>query len=654
MNALQRCLGALLAACLLASCGGGTDPAQLTTSVGTAGPLAVARAQPAVENGLAVTAILKQSEVRVGRTVFEYVFKISVQNGAQALQGVTARLVGVGPGTTIVDGDVAVGNLAANGTATPADTITLRHDRTLPFSIALLGWQLSGTPVGAVPASVQLTPAQRVVGAGAALPIAATVFDGAGQPITPTPAISYVVTAIPGAAMGALPGTSAGAVTTSANSRGNFLVTGTVAGSAVTSQFTFTVIQNATQSKNSGLYVGLSSALAGSERSLAQLATALQNNDGVAATAAAAALAAAAATVEPNRLSFSTAYEPDLGFVPPASKLTANGLPPGGGDAGYASASAQLRAKLQQITTLLNSPGSDTTANNAKIAQYRNELQAIVNTLATAAATPSPNGVASQAELVSDLLARDVPLLLRAIAARTAAELQAPGGLASRSNASGAPLQPAQFGIGSLLNALGPIGQLVNKIYGEYLQQIQNMVIILIAKDLLDAFVPQVIHINGVLSGAALLGPYAYHYPNSYIDLEGISVAAAQTADVYLIGGAAVNALGGLLGSIAPPSNPKSLDEIYKYFDALIDAIKSVNLAYEQAHQQPNFVISNSFSENFGCLPSLSDNCIEMHYNGGFENVSGGSVSFTVLMLVRNGGPRPQTGSIVLSFAPGT
>ena len=65
-------------------------------------------------------------------------------------------------------------------------------------------------------------------------------------------------------------------------------------------------------------------------------------------------------------------------------------------------------------------------------------------------------------------------------------------------------------------------------------------------------------------------------------------------------------------------------------------------------------MITNSFSENFGCLPSLSDFCIEMHYPNGFENVSGGLVSFTVLMLIRSNGPQPQYGTRLLAVAPGT
>jgi len=45
---------------------------------------------------------------------------------------------------------------------------------------------------------------------------------------------------------------------------------------------------------------------------------------------------------------------------------------------------------------------------------------------------------------------------------------------------------------------------------------------------------------------------------------------------------------------------------------------------------------------------------MEMQYPSGFKNVSGGNVSFTVLILIRTGGARPQHGSGVFNFAPGT
>ena len=128
-----------------------------------------------------------------------------------------------------------------------------------------------------------------------------------------------------------------------------------------------------------------------------------------------------------------------------------------------------------------------------------------------------------------------------------------------------------------------------------------------------------------------------------------------QSADVYLVGNAAVNALGGAASAITSlPKNPRKLSELVSYFKGVMDAIDGVGEAYDLAHQQPAYVLADSF-DNGGCLFALSDSCIELHYPTGFRNVSGGGrVAFTVLFFVRTSGPRPQYGSMVRNFAPNT
>lgn len=94
---------------------------------------------------IAVVSLTKLSETRVTRTEYDYVFQVNVRNGAQALRGARQALVGAGAGTTIIDGSVQIGALGPNAVASPADTITLRHNRTLPFDERALRWNASGT-----------------------------------------------------------------------------------------------------------------------------------------------------------------------------------------------------------------------------------------------------------------------------------------------------------------------------------------------------------------------------------------------------------------------------------------------------------------------------------------------------------------------------
>lgn len=99
----------------------------------------------AAEPVATVVALSKLSEQRVTRTVFDYVFKITVKNGPVALTDVRAFVEGTGTGTTVIDGTVLVGSLATGASATPPDTITLRHDRNIAFDPAALRWRVEGT-----------------------------------------------------------------------------------------------------------------------------------------------------------------------------------------------------------------------------------------------------------------------------------------------------------------------------------------------------------------------------------------------------------------------------------------------------------------------------------------------------------------------------
>lgn len=96
---------------------------------------------------MSVTSLTKLSEKRLTRTEYEYVFAVTVTNGAQTLTGAAETLTAVGSGTTIVDGSVNIGAFEANAQVTPADTITLRHNLLVPFNQAALVWSPAGTPV---------------------------------------------------------------------------------------------------------------------------------------------------------------------------------------------------------------------------------------------------------------------------------------------------------------------------------------------------------------------------------------------------------------------------------------------------------------------------------------------------------------------------
>ena len=108
--------------------------------------------------------LVKLSETRVSRTVYDYVFNIVVKNNATALTNGFATLTNVGTGTTIVRGSVPLGEVDANATVEPFGTITLRHDRALPFDASALVWSITNStaPVNrlTIPADVAAAAAK--------------------------------------------------------------------------------------------------------------------------------------------------------------------------------------------------------------------------------------------------------------------------------------------------------------------------------------------------------------------------------------------------------------------------------------------------------------------------------------------------------------
>lgn len=131
---------ALAVVAIVGGCGGDSTPGPTATaSSGRSKALEASGDSP----GVKIVALTKISEKRISRTVFDYVFKVTVQNDSVARNAIMATAIGAGQGTTILDGSILVGDLSASATAAPSDTITLRSDRALPFSPSALVWRIT-------------------------------------------------------------------------------------------------------------------------------------------------------------------------------------------------------------------------------------------------------------------------------------------------------------------------------------------------------------------------------------------------------------------------------------------------------------------------------------------------------------------------------
>lgn len=99
---------------------------------------------------VSVTNLQLVSSTRVGRTVFEYVYRINLANSGGAVTNVVVTGSGGNSGLTWVDSSASVASIAAGGAAQTADTITFRQNRNFPFSLAAITWSINGTTGGGV------------------------------------------------------------------------------------------------------------------------------------------------------------------------------------------------------------------------------------------------------------------------------------------------------------------------------------------------------------------------------------------------------------------------------------------------------------------------------------------------------------------------
>jgi beta-lactam-binding protein with PASTA domain len=523
----------------------------------------------------------------------------------------------------------------------------------------------------ATPASLLIELSQNVVGAGDPLTFTATAFDSGGNPLSPAPAMSFQV--IANRSVGSAPVVSGNNVVTQASTRGSFQLQGSVNGTTVTASIGFTVLQNATQSGNAALYTTQSLAQANVVKAITAIEAAVNSGNTGAIAPAVAAMNAAAATVNPELTHFGTAYEPDVGFIPPASQLAGAGFPPTQADANFGVLVGNLRTKIQQITNLLNTPTGNDAADTATLQQLAGDLAALQAQVVAAANTPTPYGLSNNALAVDKLLGEDMPKLLRAIANRVTLQLQAAGlaslkrdpatfyasiyrgGFMQRFGAGPQAMygseQPA-FLLTGLLSFGGGIGDLIIRVYGPFLDQLQKMALLLAAQGLLNSTINNFPGVAGLVTGASQ-SFHVYHAAGSIIYMgANLTQSQVNSAEVYLVGGAAVDALDTAANSIGGVTGVNSISKLFEFLKSLYDAIQGLGAAAADAHQQPDSIVFTSF-DSAGCLLSSADPCYELNYDNGFKYVgSGGPIALEpVIVLVRIPDPTsPGYGSAIFNF----
>ena len=652
----------------------GLTQAAATTAITGAG-LVLGTVTTANSNGVPVGSVISQNPV----------------SGTSVAPGSAVNLViSVGPLVVVLPNVVGLTQNAATGTLTAAGfsigTVSTANSNTVVAGNVISQNPAGGAsvspgipvdlvvsigPAGAVPTTLKLTLNQQLIDAGNKLTVTWQVLDGGGNVIALPPSIDFQVLFDAASTTGVIPNynfANVNNISTGADTRGTYTLQGTVHGTAVTASIQFAVLKNdtfvnsingATELGNQMLYVSQAAAQVSMNKSLQDLATAVSNNNSAAIAAASAALTTAAAKADPDPLSFTTPYAPDVGFVPTTAQLAGQGVTQTAADIAFGALNSQVRTKIQQITSLLNSPSANQGANDAALAQYLSDLQTLANSVQLAANTPGVYGLVANAQAVNDLLSRDMPLVLQAIVSRVNGELHT-NGLVSiygapldmyhaissdttqRLTAVAAPnllygkQRPAQFLLGGLINNCGIIGTLITKIYVPYMFELQTNMIVLGLGHFLQAELPPGPIVQGIITGAESLTLNRFHLPGSLIEISNVTLGAAQTSQVYLVGGAQVNALKALAETVYSLSQVRSMADLNQFYNNMTAAIRGAGNSLNDAHQQPD---SFDFGGDFCLIPGvISTSCVDMSYNQGFNFVGQGGPSqlSTVLIIVKS------------------
>lgn len=557
-------------------------------------------------------------------------------------------VISAGPAQVVVPDVAGLSQASAEAAVAAAGlitgTVTERSSATVPAGDVISQDPVAGTTVdegssvdlvvsngteGLEPASVTLALSTGVISAGDVVGIAPTVLNGDGDPIVPAPPISYTVTFVPGEASGSLPTETAGSISTGVDTRGIYTVAALVDGTGVTGSAEFLVYPPAADSGQAALYSGLSTSLNGISAAAEQLADAIDAGDVGSVQNALNDMRAARDAIDLTAMRRTTVFAAETGFLPSTTQLTAAGFPATADDVALQGVLAGIISKMEEASAFYAGldPGS---ANNddVALAQLNSELQASVDQLN--ALNPTVHGWVAAASMVNHLYALSVPRHLHAVTDRYETAILSSGlGVTDAGTpdefyrqlfdpagefGSQGPAafyehrQQAFFGLAGMSVAISIRTKIMQNLYYPILRDIARMTAILLANDLLNAFVNNMSSPD-LITGSSL-SIHIFNAGNSVIEIGGVPADAGRI-DVYLVGSNAVMAIEELL---AEPPAINSPEDVWDFFEEIRDRINNFGEAVDTANQLPSTVAPF-------CILTDDPSCRELVYPSGFESV---------------------------------
>jgi hypothetical protein len=469
--------------------------------------------------------------------------------------------------------------------------------------------------------------------------------------------VVFSVVAGPGAT-GPAPFIVGSQLLTSADTRGPYTLRGVVDGSIVAGEVSFAVLNGNPTAKNAQKFVKLGQAVQTIQDKMDALLQAYQNlapaSDVTLARSAVQSALGTIPIVGKNAMQRSTAVAPEQGFLPSVGALGAAGYPVTPQDEAFGSLVQQIDAKLDQIRAFYAALNPDATAGAAdSVAQLNalnSQLQALLNQLQ--ALNPTPAGIVKFAPWINRLMGKTLPALVHAVGTRIDSIAQLypdptnlPAGvarfedpkrffeelntrrLAMTPSSFYERTRPAFFGLVGLIGGSSLQMQLVNKMYGEIMTEVSEMMSVLILNGLIEAY-GNTAFIGDLVSGASL----SFHAPGlggSQIEGYGFDLSGAGGNETWFIGPEAFNLVRTLIQSF-DASEVESIEDVWNYFEGIANAVNASFEGYERAHTQPDDVVQG------GCLLDWSSSCAALVFNSGFPDVNTTRFPSPVIVIMHN------------------
>jgi hypothetical protein len=366
-----------------------------------------------------------------------------------------------------------------------------------------------------------------------------------------------------------------------------------------------------------------------------------------------------------------SAVAPEKLFLPDLFDVQNAGYLQTAGDVAFGNLITQIDAKVQQITAFYNGLSPDATVGATDSVQRLNTLNAELAALEAqlSRVTITPYAVVRYGSQINQLMTRTMPLNVHAttnklisIALQYPDPGAVPSGVARMQGATpffvamkGAPqlttpgafygrTQPAFFFLLSMFGGSSIQMQMIQKMYGEVMHEVDQMIGVLIAHGILSHFIGT--GVGDLVSGGSL-SFHAPKLPGSHIEGYGFGTLASDN-ETWFIGPEAFQAVEDLVDSVKGAFEDLSssyedcvshvqngqaafcnTDAVSDFFDKIEGAMSAAQEAYDNAHTQPSAV------EN-GCILDDSGGCQSLVFGGGFPDVNTTRFPSPVIVLHRH------------------